>query len=192
MADITDVAIDCALALAKRHLEAQRPAELMHEIRRCLRADLTKAREAGLRHVACAFSYEASKDPHGWCAKGVVPGDARKLLEDIGERFGDPGGDAARAARNAALDAHEDGVAPRFKADAVSLRAAAAARSDTASALNRGATPSSCASKAAFRAARAASPPGSPKRSPMSSNNFRASPGTTPFAHQPCGSFDAS
>jgi hypothetical protein len=126
MADITDVAIDCALALAKRHLEAQRPAELMHEIRRCLKAELSKAREAGLRHVACAFAHEAARDPHGWCAKGVVPTDARKLLEDIGERFGDPGGDAARAARNAALDAHEDGVAPRYKADAVSLRAAAA------------------------------------------------------------------
>ena len=139
-ADIRDVAVDCALALAKRHLEAQKPAELMHEIRRCLSSELTKAREAALRHVACAFAHEAARDPHGWCARGVVPGDARKLLEDVGERFGDPGGDAARAARNAALDAHEDGVAPRFKNDAVALRAAAAEadRSDEA-------TPSSLA-----------------------------------------------
>ena len=165
-AQIMDVAVDCALALAKRHLEAQRPAELMHEIRRCLSSELTKAREAALRHVACAFAHEAARDPHGWCARGVVPGDARKLLEDVGERFGDPGGDAARAARNAALDAHEDGVAPRFKNDAVSLRAAAseADRSDEA-------TPSSLAHavqlaaslEAALSATRLAFGPSSPE-----------------------------
>ena len=132
-AGLGGAAADCALALAKAHLDAHRPAELMHELRRCLgAAEISQpARAAGLRHVACAFAHEAAREPHEWCARGAVAGDARKLLEDVAEGLG---GDleagvaarAARAARAAAANAHDDGVAPRFRGDAEGLRRAAA------------------------------------------------------------------
>ena len=82
--------VDCSLALARRHLDAKRPSNLMHELKSAAQdiqhfSEVIPARRAALWHTAAAFAFGVAADRFAWSEAGAHATDAFALIQDIAD-----------------------------------------------------------------------------------------------------------